>query len=369
MTPLPALADLIERARRDVDDGPLPSCQFAVARHGELLAFETIGDAPAGNDTRYVAFSCTKGVFASAVWALMSDGQLDVRTPVVDVVPEFGTNGKEAVTVDHLLTMTAGFPRAPLGPPAWATREGRLAAFATWRLDWPPGSQCEYHTSSAHWVLAEIVERVAGTDYRDYLHQRVIEPLGLGLRLGDRGPIAGVVAVGTPPSAEELEALTGIAGLELAEVGEEQLLRYADEDVRALGNPAAGVIGTAADLACYYQALLDDRAGLFDPAVLADVTGVVRTGEMVDLVRGCVALRTRGLMIAGDDGMATRRGFGRTVSPRAFGHDGVGGQVAWADPATGLSFAYLTNGLDANPIRMARRGVSLSDRATALAAN
>src|SRR6266700_3288041 len=117
MTRPPPLDDLLQRARRDVDEGPLPSCQLAVARGGELLAFETIGDASNGNTTRYVTFSATKGVFASAAWALMSDGALDVATPVVDLVPEFGTNGKESVTVDHLLTMTAGFPRAPLGPP------------------------------------------------------------------------------------------------------------------------------------------------------------------------------------------------------------------------------------------------------------
>ncbi|MCU1461276.1 MAG: putative Beta-lactamase [Acidimicrobiales bacterium] len=368
MTPPAALADLLARAGRDVEDGPLPSCQLAVARHGELLAFETIGDAPDGNATRYVTFSCTKGVFASAVWALMSDGKLDVGTRVVDIVPEFGTNGKDAVTVDHLLTMTAGFPRAPLGPPRWETRDGRLAAFAEWRLDWPPGSRCEYHASSANWVLAEVVERVAGVDYRVHLHERVLDAIAPGLRLGDAGPVAPIASAGAPPSAEEMEALTGVGGIELPEVADDHLLRFADPNVRALGHPAAGVVGTAADLALYYQALLDDRAGVFDPAVLADVTGAVRTGDLVDPVRGVVAQRTRGLMLAGDDGGATRRGFGRAMSRRAFGHDGAGGQVAWADPETGLSFAYLTNGLEANPVRMARRGVALSDRAAAFAA-
>ena len=52
------------------------------------------------------------------------------------------------------------------------------------------------------------------------------------------------------------------------------------------------------------------------------------------------------------------RGMGRTVSPRAFGHNGAGGQVAWADPVSGLSFAFLTSGLDRHPLahRPARRG-------------
>jgi CubicO group peptidase (beta-lactamase class C family) len=56
-------------------------------------------------------------------------------------------------------------------------------------------------------------------------------------------------------------------------------------------------------------------------------------------------------------------GFGHTSSPRAFGHGGAGGQVAWADPETGLSFAYLTNGFDRDLVRLGRRVVGLSSRA------
>jgi CubicO group peptidase (beta-lactamase class C family) len=50
------------------------------------------------------------------------------------------------------------------------------------------------------------------------------------------------------------------------------------------------------------------------------------------------------IVIAGDDGNAFMRGFGRVASPRAFGHGGAGGQIAWGDPATGISVGYCTNG-------------------------
>jgi CubicO group peptidase (beta-lactamase class C family) len=81
---------------------------------------------------------------------------------------------------------------------------------------------------------------------------------------------------------------------------------------------------------------------------------------------GGPALRTLGLIVAGDDGLAVRRGFGTTSSPRAFGHSGAGGQLAWADPDTGVSFCYLTDASGANLLREGRRRAGLSNRAGGL---
>ena len=65
----------------------------------------------------------------------------------------------------------------------------------------------------------------------------------------------------------------------------------------------------------------------------------------------------------GGDGRSNLRGFGHTNSGRTFGHNGAGGQIAWADPDTGLSFCYLTNGLDQHEIRQARRTTGIASRA------
>jgi CubicO group peptidase (beta-lactamase class C family) len=122
-------------------------------------------------------------------------------------------------------------------------------------------------------------------------------------------------------------------------------------------------VARASDLALYYQALLHNPGGMWNAEVLADGTGHVRNTFPDPLIGGVPANRTRGLAVAGDDGKSAFRGFGRAVSPRAFGHNGAGGQVAWADPDTGLSFCYLTNGLDADLLRQGRRGSSLSSKA------
>lgn len=361
------LDDLLARARREVDEGILPACQVAVGLDGEVIAFETYG---ATSDTRFSVFSCTKPIVASTAWVLMGDGRLDVSTPVAEYVPEFGTNGKDAVTVDHLLLHTAGFPGETLMPPEWDTREGRLAAFAKWELKWEPGTAFEYHATSAHWVLAEVIQRVAGCDYRDAVQSLVTDPAGLprrvlGLPPDQQEGIAPMAVVGEPATPDELEAAIGVRELPSSEVTDAALVGFNRTDVREVGVPGAGGVMRAADLALFYQRLLHDPDGIWDPAIRADGTGTVRN-SFGDPLFHLPANRTRGLVQAGGDGFAFLRGFGRTVSPRAFGHNGAAGQIAWADPATGLSFAYATNGIDANVIRAFRRGMSLSSRAGAL---
>ena len=359
------VATLLARARREVDEGLLPSCQLALARHGRLVSFEAYGQAT--RQTRYVMFSCTKAVVAGAVWLLLGEGSLKLDQLVAELIPEFGTNGKDVITIEQVLLHTSGFPRAPMGPPAWFTSEGRRARFGAWRLNWEPGTAYEYHTTSAHWVLAELIEQAAGADYRDFIRQRISDPLGLhdlavGVPAGQQADIATLVTVGEPASPDELEAILGIRELDFGEVTPENELRFNETAVRALGVPGAGGVTTAADLALYYQALLHNPGPLWDPSVLTDATSNVRVHFLDPLTR-VPANRTIGLIVAGDDGKSAMRGLGRTVSPRAFGHNGAGGQVAWADPTTGLSFCYLTNGLDGNWLRQARRGSGLSSRA------
>src|SRR5439155_23409475 len=90
-----AIEALKARARRDVDDGLLPSCQIALARDGELLVDETYGAPP---ESRYVAFSVTKAFTATLAWLLIGDGLLRDDTRVAEVVPEFAAHDKDSVS-------------------------------------------------------------------------------------------------------------------------------------------------------------------------------------------------------------------------------------------------------------------------------
>jgi CubicO group peptidase (beta-lactamase class C family) len=365
-----AVDALLVRARRDVDDGLLPACQVALALDGEVLVHEAYGDADV--DTRFTIFSATKPLIASLIWQLLGDGSLAPEQPIHDVIPEFGSHGKDAVTLDHVLLHTSGFPRAPLGPPRWFTHEGRRASFAEWRLNWEVGSRYEYHPTSAHWVLAELVHAVTGLDHTEALRSRVLEPLGLeqltlGPPVGAQERIADLVLVGEPATPYELEAALGIREIDVGEVTDEALLDLNEPEARSVGLPGGGGISTAADVARFYQALLHDPKGLWEPDVLRDATSVVRN-TFPDLVLGHPINRVRCLVVAGDGGKSHLRGMGRTVSPAAFGHNGAAGQVAWADPATGLSFCYLTSGRDLNVLREARRTTAVASLAAVCAA-
>ena len=365
MIDLDAVARLMARARREVDDGLLPSAQVALALNGELVAFETFGTE--SNDSRYIVYSATKAFVAGAMWALMGDGLIDEKATVAEVIPEFASNGKDVITIEQVMLHTSGFPYAPMRPTDGATSQGRTARFATWRLNWQPGSTYEYHATSAHWVLAELIERVTGRDFRDVVHERVTEPAGLQRVLGRTTHRAAELhVVGAPATPDELQAAFGVSELDVGEVTTELLVSLGQPEAQAVGVPGGGGIMRAADLALFYQAVLHNPGQMWRPDVLHDVTTNVRN-RLPDRMTGLPANRTLGLVQAGADGMSHLRGMGRTVSPRAIGHNGAKGQIAWADPDTGLSFGYCTNGLDEHAVREPKRTTALASLAAVCA--
>ncbi|MDX2167320.1 MAG: serine hydrolase domain-containing protein [Deltaproteobacteria bacterium] len=376
------LEALFTRAEREVRDGLLPSMQIAVARHGRVAAMRTIGrvarggvTAAAADDTLYVIFSATKAITASAAWLLIAAGRLRLDARVTELIPEFGDNGKGAVTVEQLFTHTSGFPHAPFDALDWDDRRARLERFRSWRLNWEPGTRFEYHPTSSMWVIAELVERAADMPFRDFVRQRIALPLGLpdlwvGLPAEQQARVADLVPAGEAPRDEELRGL-GFPIIPVGEVTEDALLSFNRPAVRAVGVPGGGGITTAADLALFYQALLHGGlpggATVWQPQTLA-MARQVRSGALRDPYFRQLANRGLGIIVAGDTASRTFRGFGHVGSPLTFGHNGAGGQLAWADPESGVSLAYLTNGLDRHPLRQARRGVGISSRAGGLLA-
>lgn len=333
---------LIRRARLEVESGRLPSCQIALGKDGRLVAFETIGDALP--ETRYVLQSAGRPILAAVAWKVLGEGMLGIDERVADVIPEFATNGKEAVTVGQVLTHTAGFPMAGLGYPKHKDRDARLAAFSRWRLDWAPGSRLQYHVTAAAWVIRELVERRTGMLLRDYLRKEIAGPLGLTIDIGPPVEEQGNVARYVCTDAEEGE-------FEIDPWGPWYLH---DPEVLAAGEPSHTAVATAADLALLFQALY--HSGLWSAEAVAEGS------------RAHVEMPMEGIF--GRVGQATKMGLfvevanyggappGPTASPSTFGMAGAPTQQAWCDPETGLSYAITMNGYPATGYDRTRAGRS-----------
>jgi CubicO group peptidase (beta-lactamase class C family) len=248
---------------------------------------------------------------------------------------------------------TAGFPNAVMSDRDGDDPHRRRAQFSRWRLEWEPGTRFEYHAAVAHWVLADLIERVTGTDFRDFLEQRVCAPLGLprllGIPIDDQDDIAALVPMTAAAEADPYAS------------------RLNDPAVRAIGNPGGGACATAADLARFYQAVMHNPGGEWDDDVLRDATTNIRCTFDDPLMRVPVN-RTLGLVVAGDDGKHILRYaiFGAGCSPASYGHAGAHAQSAWADPESGISFVYLNNAITDDQMRAGIRGNRLASIAADL---
>ncbi|HET8943952.1 MAG TPA: serine hydrolase domain-containing protein, partial [Dehalococcoidia bacterium] len=312
------LEAVFARAQRDVEQGLVPSAQVAVARNGKVAGLRTFGSAT--DDTLYCIFSCTKAIVAAAVWLLFEDGLLKLEERVADIIPEFGTNGKEVVTVEQVLLHTGGFPYAPFRAEHWGSRDELLEAFGRWRLNWEPGTQYEYHATSAHWVLAEIIFRRTGKDFKEMIRERVTGPMGLD-----------ELFVGLPEEYDARAADVGFFG-EITEppggwgeVTPDAILTFNREAGRRSGIPGGGGVTGAGELAMFYQALINGGETHEGKRILKRETVEFATevrNRLPDRIFNIPANRGLSIIVAGDDGNAFARGFGRVASGRAIGHGG-----------------------------------------------
>ncbi|MEX2230209.1 MAG: serine hydrolase domain-containing protein [Dehalococcoidia bacterium] len=365
-----ALDELFGFVEREVSEGRLPAAQVAIGRHGRIAGTRTFGSAvqggarkPATERTLFCLYSSTKAVVGAGMWALIEDGKLRLDERVADIVPEFAGAGKEAVTAEQLMLFIGGFPQAPMHPRLWEDRQARLERIKGWRLNWEPGSRFEYHPTAAHWLMAEIITSRTGLDFRDYLRQRVLDPMG-----------ATDLFVGLPDAqharAADVEYVAPPVVTPGAEVNPETILHFNLPSQRRAGCPGGGGFSTAADLALFYQVLVNggaaaDGTQVLTPETIAFAT-TIRTdpAKHRDELNDIPVNRALTVVVAGDDGNAELRGFGRGTSPRAFGHGGAGGQIGWGDPESGLSIGFVTNGFGSEE-QIRTRGRTISTLAAA----
>jgi CubicO group peptidase (beta-lactamase class C family) len=282
------------------------------------------------------------------LWKLISDGLLDIGRTVASYIPEFANNGKDLVTVEQVVTHVGGFPLAPLAYPQMLERDERLKAFAKWRLTAPPGQELQFHLTSAAWIIGELCERLTGKPIAQFLREDLAGPLGLGS-----------IEIGPPVDRQgNVAPFVRTDGDDDAEVNPWGPWYLSRPEILAAGEPSHSMVATADDVAGWYQAIM--TSPLWRREVIADALRIrvtlPITGERGNApsVPGNVALF---VLVKGDDGLS--RGFLPTAcSPQTFGHGGAPCQIGFADPQTGLSFAFLTNGYPASGYEQSRIGLN-----------
>ena len=182
-----ALDRLGEIITRHLTEGRYPGAQIAVARRGTLALVQTFGDArlepervAARDDTLWLLYSNTKVITACAVWLLVERGALRFTDRVAEHLPGFEQNGKGDITIIQLLTHQGGFPNADVPREAWQDHDLLRRVVCGFTLEWTPGSRVHYHGRAAHWTAAAMIEALTKTDYRAFIRENIVEPLGLG---------------------------------------------------------------------------------------------------------------------------------------------------------------------------------------------
>ncbi|MGW1066551.1 serine hydrolase domain-containing protein [Streptomyces aureus] len=354
-----------------VDDGRLPGFLVAVARHGRVAHLTTYGtrDRAAGlpveRDTLWRIYSMTKPVTSVAALMLMEEGRLGLDDRVADHLPAFaeprvyvggsgsGTTTRPAeqpILVRHLLTHTAGltfgfYHRHPVDAlyrdagvessvAPGADLAGTCEVYARLPLQFEPGTQWNYSVATN--VLGRIVEVVSGQDLDDFLHRRVLGPLGMtdtGFQVTDEQAARLAELYGEDDEGR----LVPIAGLPLR--GRPRFL-----------SGSGGLVSTAHDYHRFME-MLRRRGEL-------EGTRLLRPGT-VDLMAanqlpGNADRRSFGSPAHREDGNAGL-GFGLGVSvvvdqeatrspssEGAFGWSGVATTTFWVDPRRDLTVQFLS---------------------------
>ncbi len=331
------------------------SCAVAAFHRGRLVADLWAGPGFTA-ETLVGVYSVTKGMAGICIALLIQRGLLEPDLPVCVYWPEFAAAGKKPVTVRMLLSHQAGLAGLAAGCSLAdiLSHDGLAAALAAAAPLWQPGSAHGYHGVTIGVLADELVRRTAGLPLAEFFEREVRAPLGADVYLGlpaeleervlpvDSTPSAAARSwsVPTPAAEYDFAAVAFSTRPDFPAVPELANLRA----VRAAGPASFGGVGSARGLASIYAACLGwpGSPGLLTAETLSRVTMLQVSGR--DLVLG---KDTRyALMFQKPDEQLP---FG---SWRAFGHDGAGGSLAFADPACELSFAFVTATFHAQQARL-----------------
>jgi CubicO group peptidase (beta-lactamase class C family) len=316
--------------------------------------------APWEHDTLVNMFSTTKGVSSLAVAVAASRGFISYDAKVADYWPEFAQASKGEVTVRQLLSHQAGLPAldAALTLHDLADPMKMSAVLAGQAPAWTPGTRQGYHAITLGWYESELIRHAdpAGRSIGHFFAEEVAKPLGLDFYIGlpasvDRTRVARLhgssraellLHLNTMPPRFVAALLNPLSLTARTFVNPKSIRAIDDfnrEEVRVVEIPAANGIGTARSVAKAYGSAATGGSDLGLTASTLDALAKPATPPSKGLRDKVLHVDTT--FSLGYVKPVPRLRFGS--SDRAFGTPGAGGSFGFADPDSGIGFAYAMN--------------------------
>lgn len=325
--------------RNAIQAGRENGVQVAVYHKGKLIVDVwdgTIGPAsslPVTGDTLFPVFSCGKAVASTVIHILVERGLLDYDTPIARYWPEFAQNGKEGITLRHVLAHTSGVPQMPdgIGLKDAADWDAMCGAISRMKPISKPGERQEYHAISFSWLVGEPARRVTGRSFPQLIQDEICRPLKRNdIFIGLPDDITAPVAILSEPDVKPI--LPNPSGADTIPAWIQPLHAWMNrEDARRACIPGSNGIASARGLAAHYAALLPEGLNgvkLIPPGRLAAATEKHIPKGQQEYTPRCLGYAFAENYSAGGTG---------------FGHGGYGGTCGFADPSTGLAVAVTKN--------------------------
>ncbi len=263
-------------------------------------------------DASFLLGSISKPISVAALMTLYDQGKFDLDDPVKKFLPEFQGEGRERVSIRHLLTHVSGLPDQLPTNDSLRARHAPLSEFVQGAIRVPlsfePGSRYEY-SSMAILLAAEIAQRMADQDIRTLVFERVLQPLGMQHSALGMGRLQ---ADNIMPAQVEFGAAESGGGSEGSRGWD-----WNSPFWRELGAPWGGAHASAPDVARFLESFLEPAGKILRP----------ETAALMVRNQNPVGLESRGLGF--DVGFQS---YCAACSERTFGHTGSTGTIAWADP-------------------------------------
>jgi CubicO group peptidase (beta-lactamase class C family) len=313
--------DAVEVLQRATVDKQVAAAVLHVVQKDESFT-RHFGKAASG-DAMFLLGSISKPINVTAVMTLFDQGKFELDDRVKKFLPMFTGDGRDEVTIRHLLTHVSGLPDQLANNNELRKQHAPLTEFAAQamrtRLDFAPGTRYQY-SSMGILLATRIAEVISGSDILTLVDRTVFQPLGMKHSAQGLGRF----------KLEEMVVCQMEGAAPESGAGDPKAKEWDWNSPywRKLGAPWGGTHASAPDVARFLGEFLAARGKAVKP----------ETARLMTRNHNPEGFTPRGL------GFGVGKGSGSPgCSERTFGHTGSTGTLCWADPASETICVVLTS--------------------------